>query len=525
MTASKTGQWWDTTITGTDKTNTTASKAKDTSIKVTFNENLDAATVQASDFTVAGVAPSAAVVNSGVKSAVFLTVSTLAPDAKPVVKLVGEVKDIAGNAVSVDSATATDGIAPTITVTVTGTAGGTIPVTKDKVTIQISTNESSSIDGDSIMVKPVATKTTVGAAENEGTTQYVTTQTWKVTFTPTADGVFNVYVTAKDMSNNTGSKGAATDPSSTSAILFERDSALPAPSYTPSAAASTDNPDAFIIIDFTDEGKEYGLDSSDDAILASAGTVATDQDTHGKVTLTAATLDGVDILASINTEDDIKFLYKASGMSIGSHTVKVSGTDEAGNTITLDSEIFKVTAKVLFSVKLQPGWNLVSLPNSPSDPAINSVISSTLPIDTVLTYDPNAQGGPWLTAVRDTASGNLVGSLTQITAGRAYWIHTTTFQPIKVNIPGTAGGQQATLPTVSLNVGWNLMPAIDVSGTKGAGDALDTTAAQYLAGVKFSRIYEYTTLSGQFTAVLSTDSLKVGSGYWVYVTEAGDLVP
>ena len=60
--------------------------------RLTFSEDVDATTVAASDFTVAGVAPSAAVVGTtpGNKN-VYLTVAAQAPDAKSAVKVVGSV--------------------------------------------------------------------------------------------------------------------------------------------------------------------------------------------------------------------------------------------------------------------------------------------------------------------------------------------------------------------------------------------------------------------------------------------------
>ncbi len=253
--------------------------------------------------------------------------------------------------------------------------------------------------------------------------------------------------------------------------------------------------------------------------------MVTDFDDHGTVTITAAELDGVDILADINTEDDIVFLYKATDLALGEYDVVLTFEDAAGN----ETEDFEFTFEVIlrepFEVAVKPGWNLVSLPGSPSDPAINSVvITADTGVTSVITYDPDATGGPWLTAVRD-ADGNLVGSLTQMTADRSYWVLSTTFQPIEVDIPRVSGGQQITPPTVTLDVGWNLVPAIDVSGEKSSGDELDTTVAQYLSGIEFSRVYEFDTLAGQFTSVQSTDSFVVGMGYWVYVTEAGVLVP
>ena len=49
-------------------------------------------------------------------------------------------------------------------------------------------------------------------------------------------------------------------------------------------------------------------------------------------------------------------------------------------------------------------------------------------IDTVISYDPTVAGS-WTTAVRN-AAGQLEGTLTTVVAGKGYWVHTSTFDPI-----------------------------------------------------------------------------------------------
>ncbi len=273
MLSSETGLWWDATKTTTDKTEDTASKAKSDSIIVRFSEGVDATTLAISDFLVAGAQPvtlahqsgsgSTAGCASGVTGcAVFLTVSALAPDAKPIVTLVSEVKDLAGNALTLDTTTSADGIGPTVTVTVTGTATGTVPATKDKVIIQISTNESATVDSSSVVVAPIATTTTLGTSLPQVAPSIVSANTWQLEVTPTVAGLFNVYSTANDLSTNQGQSGHQTDPSSSDAILFEKDTVLSEPSTTPPNGGQAATSGPLITIDFTDEGKEYGLDSS-----------------------------------------------------------------------------------------------------------------------------------------------------------------------------------------------------------------------------------------------------------------------
>ncbi len=164
-----TGSWWVTSKTSTDKTETDSTKASKTSIRVDFDGDMDGTTIQPSDFLVAGVASSATDWFTGRKQSVFLTVPTMAADARPEVKLVAEVKDAAGNPASAGTiSAATDGIAPTFAITLTGTgAGATRNVTNDKMTITIVSDESVSTPfvavrklGDETSANPFATATT-----------------------------------------------------------------------------------------------------------------------------------------------------------------------------------------------------------------------------------------------------------------------------------------------------------------------------------------------------------------------------
>ena len=522
MSSGKTGPWWDTSKTTTDKTETLSSKARTDSILVTFNESLDGTTVQPSDFTVGGVIPVAAQHFSGANTGVFLTVSTMLPDAKPVIKLVGEVKDVAGNILSIDEVTSADGIGPAIAVTVTGTAAGAIPVTKDKVTVQFTTNEAATVSTGSVTVTRAATASTLGTPEGSVAPSLVTANTWKVEMTPAAPGLFNVYVTSNDLGANAGTSGHITDPSNKVAILFEKDTTINAPAFTP--AVDTDDPNAFVVVNFASEGAEYGLDSAGNFTTTLAN-VVTSKDTHKTVTLTKATLDAVDILPSVSSQDNIIFLYSpTTPLALGDHTLKVTATDEAGNALGETTHTFKVKAKVLTKVTMQPGQNLISLPSTPVSTGINSV---GLPTDvkSVITYDPTpaglAAGGPWLVATRD-ASGNLVGTLTALDARHAYWVETITFAPIQVDIPPQ--GFAATPPSIEVVNGWNLVPVVSVSG---GAPGTTINADVYFSSVAWVTAYSFDTLTKTWTKVTpgNFQTVTIGKGYWLYAGQAGVLVP
>jgi hypothetical protein len=257
----------------------------------------------------------------------------------------------------------------------------------------------------------------------------------------------------------------------------------------------------FFTIDWTSEGSDYGTG-----------------DTHKKVTLTKVTLDGTDVLALMSTADNINFILATSSLALGVHTVVFNAKDDAGNVLATDvTSKFTVKVRPPFDVILKPGWNLISIPSDPADPAINSVISSTHPIDTVLAYD--AANSVWQTASRDAATGKLAGSLTQVNSSRALWVHTSSFQKLAVTL-STPMVEGAVLPSVSLQAGWNMVSVVKVDVNAG-----NPTADTYLNGTKYVRAYYFDTVADKYVSVSGSGTMDAGKGYWVYVPAAATLIP
>jgi hypothetical protein len=481
-----TGQHWSTALTTTNKTETTATKALDTSIRVIFNEALDGDSVQATDFTVGGVVPAAANWYAGASDSVFLTVPAQAANAKPKIALAGAISDKAGNSrtSSATTPTAVDGIAPTVVVSVTPN------LHKTTVKIEVSSNE------------PLLTSPTIRVnATTLAAPSLVATNTFQLTHTTATAGQKTVKVTVQDTSGNSSTKGSDT-ATATGAILFEIDNALPAPTSTsPANSGSVYSTSPFFTIDWTSEGSDYGTG-----------------DTHKKVTLTKVTLDGTDVLALMSTADNINFILATSSLALGVHTVVFNAKDDAGNVLATDvTSKFTVKVRPPFDVILKPGWNLISIPSDPADPAINSVISSTHPIDTVLAYD--AANSVWQTASRDAATGKLAGSLTQVNSSRALWVHTSSFQKLAVTL-STPMVEGAVLPSVSLQAGWNMVSVVKVDVNAG-----NPTADTYLNGTKYVRAYYFDTVADKYVSVSGSGTMDAGKGYWVYVPAAATLIP
>ena len=215
------------------------------------------------------------------------------------------------------------------------------------------------------------------------------------TIDPSDGGLFTVYVTTQDTSSgNVGTMGDNSAPvdvdGETSAILFERDTNLPAPDVNPHLAGvqgdfSIDDPNAFISIDFSGEASEYY------------------QDTHGMVTIVSAMLDDMDITDDLqpNQAGNV-FLYKASGLALGEHTLSITAMDEAGNTSASVSEV----------TRCDPGQtDCISPTVSMSITSAGFRVRTNLPIPMTATFREPVSGFDIndISVVNGTA-GNFVGS-------------------------------------------------------------------------------------------------------------------
>lgn len=540
------GRWWDTTKTTTDKTESDATKSSNTIIAVelpdilsSVKDALDPATVSASDFeidslkksdgtTVNDVTPSAATVYTGAADTIFLTVPAMASDAKPTVILKAGISDTAGNTVATGTITAAvDAQAPGITV-----SSAASQLAKTSATVTFTTDETAT---PTLMVNATSVSGTTPAGGTSITPTLVGTNSYSVTISTA--GVNAVHITATDGVNTRmiGELFSATGFPSLSAYVVFVDSALPAPTVTPAASSSSEVAEPFFVtIAFTAEGAEYGTTAVSGAgslTLATAADVLTDMDTHATVTLSKVTLDGVDKLADVTTNDNITFTLAVTGITTGSHTVIVNAADLAGNVLAADlSTAFTVTARSAYSLSLIAGWNLVSLPGDPVDGSVSSVLSSAR-ITQVLTYDPKDANGPWLVATRASdGSWSAASTITAIDSLHAYWINTSGGETLKPLLKLVAVGTGATPPTLSVAAGWNLVSVIDLR-QRSVGTTIDSAA--YLTSISWKVAYTYDpadTTNGPWVRILpstssATSNVKIGKGYWVWATEVGTLVP
>ena len=389
------------------------------------------------------------------------------------------------------------------------------------------------------------------------------TNEWTITVDkPTQTGYYNVYIYADDRSsqNNRGSEGVAPDKivtdffekdgdvNSDDAVFFEGDVQLPKPQVVVSGEQAGDTEPTvefkrplFVEVDFTEP---FSADcTASDKLSNKIECISEDteysEDGFDAVTVTRFELDGVDMTDDVKTTDDKTFLVALDDVSIGDHEIKIQAMDLAGNELNDVLEIeFEVEERDPFTRRLNPGWNLVSLPGSPEDSAIASVFGSDIEVRTVYTYNPVTPGG-WQVAVRETLDDAWQGDLTDITAKSGYWVLSDAIQDLEVSIPRLAGGAVGAStpvqpPVIPMYAGWNLIPVVDVTG-----DALDAdkaiNATTYLNslddGLDLARVLGFNTITNEWFTVIDpsdtsvVDDLQIGSAYWVFVRESASLVP
>jgi hypothetical protein len=175
-------------------------------------------------------------------------------------------------------------------------------------------------------------------------------------------------------------------------------------------------------------------------------------------------------------------------------------------TATIEQGVFQKE-----SIGLVEGWNLISLPLIPLDSAINVVLAGIMD-DVISVWYWNAAAERWYSFAPGASS-----DLSSMTDGKAYWINMEAAQTL--DLAGTEMPEGTQLPPAyDVVVDWNMV------GFKSTSNA---TAADYLAGTSYVRIYGYE--NGAWFLIpgpdYDTPEMEPGLGYWVAFTEPGTIYP
>ncbi len=365
-----TGQFWD-RHSGVIRTDPT--QADDTSVRVLFNDDLDGSTVKPEHFSVDGSPPIATNWLAESPSDVFLTVPPMLSNARPRIEVVGPITDKSGNRVQGQIfVVAADGIAPTFLVKSNMMLGpgdaGRRAITNRPVTVRVTSDEPA--------VNPISTllevRRVLGSSILEQ--QLVPSRfelireghEWEWQFQLEGGlkmGLYNLYLPIRDRNGNVGFVGVhientaggfrddQTDLDDPRVALFEFDVSIPSPRI------SVDTPGllgASLIVDFVNEGREYGVLSfggfSVPEFFPFAPTgfddVDPSYDTHPAVQLLSASLDGQDILGEFSSPDGTRFSYTPRNLNPGAHQLDLTVADDVANEVEFIFDVTEVLKKV-----------------------------------------------------------------------------------------------------------------------------------------------------------------------------------
>ena len=258
------------------------------------------------------------------------------------------------------------------------------------------------------------------------------------------------------------------------------------------------------------------------------GSDTTALDAHKKVTLTAVTVDDVDVSGQVGpgmSTTANRFTIALRGLSAGEHTLTYSAVDEAGNELTDEEIVFEVRAHAAYEIDIRPGWNLISFPGTPADESIGGVMGTDLDAAIVLGY----QNGAWVSAIRN--QGEWQGTLQEIVGGYGYWVQTTVFESISAVIPPT--DPTDVLPSVPVIAGWNLLGVVDIAqGPQNEEPIGKEEADDYFVSIDWRVGYYFRNVSNDWQKIVPDaapsdggSEILNGKGYWIWSIRPGKLVP
>ena len=346
---------------------------------------LDASTVVPSAFTVSG---NTVVSVQVAGNDVYLTLGdNLGSTEKPTVSIQsGVIKDKAGNAYGGARRKAEDNLGPNMTLSKSG------DLSNDEITITITTDEQLEAIPEVWVTQAAKDGTATGSDDTKiSGVRQTGALSYSFDYGESDGGEFSVYATGSDtgrIPNKIGNNKSSVSPSS---FIFELDKQLNG--GIPPVVSVSDNEDVaeddsgieqvdpmIVTVDFSAEGKEYNRDSYRTVELTSAVL---------KITFANGTSESktFNLTTEISSPDSIKYTIPMLNPKIGSYALTVKAQDQAGNVrtdgtgTTAEGLVFnwRVTAPSPVDIALAPGWNLISLPFQPANPAINSVISASHP--------------------------------------------------------------------------------------------------------------------------------------------------
>ena len=172
-----------------------------------------------------------------------------------------------------------------------------------------------------------------------------------------------------------------------------------------------------------------------------------------------------------------------------------------------------------YGISLVAGWNLISLPLVPANPAIGTILYWQIAAGD-FTVVWSYQAGKWVNAV--LTAGKLSGPLTMMQDGFGYWIYMTKSDTLFV-VGNVISPPPATPPTYKLSAGWNLL------GFKPQPTVAPETVSTYLTSISgnynTNNVWLYDNPTGTWIRATGASPIPVGEALWVYMTTPAALRP
>jgi len=243
--------------------------------------------------------------------------------------------------------------------------------------------------------------------------------------------------------------------------------------------------------------------------MAETGPYGSYDDSTGVWDLGSLSVDAVatlQIWATVDTTDEIV------------NTAEITAVDQPDG-YPLDDEAFVVLNQVVvpvedWTISLEDGWNLISLPLIPDEGGNITEFLSGISANVITVWAYDGSIADPLERWTSWAPG-WGGDLEEMQDGLGYWINMSGadalyFTGKELPLP------PQTPPTYDVAVGWNLI---------GFKSTTSMTAGEYLNAItgKWTRVYGF--VGGVYTTVQSGDMMTPGLGYWLAANAEGTIYP
>jgi len=237
--------------------------------------------------------------------------------------------------------------------------------------------------------------------------------------------------------------------------------------------------------------------------------------------------DTVPDLTEINFETDLGTMYPLTDLTVDGIAMSTIistdvGTATVNATGSLDGYCEVTFVAHTLDVELSPGWNLVSVPRALENSSIEAVFDGITSITKIYTY----QDGNWAGSAYDGTWNELISGfpIEDIEDGIGYWVYATEPTTVTISLE-PLGYVEVIPPDYDLSMGWTMIGYTTLQLEP------EMPVPVYLTNLDgiWQSMYNYAPATGYDQAKPDHedgfDNIELGRGYWIYLNDAGVLVP